>query len=462
MADDSRKFEIKIVTTSDPQGAQQAAQGLHDIGNATAKTAESAEELNKKTAETRRLFGELDRISPGLGESLKALFDPEAIGMIASIVVLQQLFERARDLKQQYEEVRKEIYGMGIALRDAQEDAESFFNKVIAGQEKAKDATDKINEAYEHRKTILDALAQGESKILDALEKQELAQANGDKDKEAEIKSRYERAGVEVQSRTAQQQIDLIQQQLAAATGSRPGLQSAQSALNADIRYLQEHAGAPPGFQPNKDLENKLRQNADDTAAELQRILTGKRTAEDVLIGRSPQEAAERASNAKSALDEYETNRRAFEEHTQAVDREKAELDRTTAALEKNQAQIDQLTSDLADARAKLAAQFASDELQKAIGLEARAQAGQPLNPSESMFVRSVASMVAGQDMSQRDAERMMQLAAEKTSVLQNYLGRLLNLFERMPNPAYLESRLSALERNFSNLPAMRGSSTGQ
>lgn len=189
---DVRALKVLITSSYDPQGSQQATENLKGIGKATEQAGEHAEGFNVHGREMRKLFGELDRIAPGLGESLHGLVNPSAAGIVAVLVVLKLLTSEFEKWKKQHEEMaalsgdlwRAQFEGARKAV-DAFQDYAEVINKLPSD-------LDDLNKKYKETNTLLTAQIAARKTILEQIEKELLAAAGGDKSKEEEIKRRFE------------------------------------------------------------------------------------------------------------------------------------------------------------------------------------------------------------------------------------------------------------------------------
>lgn len=168
MADTDKEYRIKITTTADMQGATSALDKLgdvsksvsgtqYDLGEDIGKVEKRIEGVSGQSREFYRIMSELDRFAPGLGESLRAIFE----GPLASIGLLIFGATELKGVLEKYQEKLDDILGedltQGIDKANALAQA---FTGIADAVRKANDEFNSAASIYERaRAGIQDQLA---------------------------------------------------------------------------------------------------------------------------------------------------------------------------------------------------------------------------------------------------------------------------------------------------------------
>ena len=87
-----QEFKIRISTVTDGD-ASAAVQGLKNTGKAAEEAGDKFKVFETHGRELQKLFGELDKITPGLGLALHAAFSPTTLGISDVVPILEQIVE---------------------------------------------------------------------------------------------------------------------------------------------------------------------------------------------------------------------------------------------------------------------------------------------------------------------------------------------------------------------------------
>lgn len=458
-----REYRLRVSLVT--EGAPEARRGMQNLTEATEESGKAAEHAGISHRALHKILHLIaHEAGPEAGAALAGVAVAGGAGLGIAILAVKELLEGIHKLREGSEEAQKTISEIGMAMRDSAEESQEVINEYVAKLNETKDPAEKIEASFKRQKAELQDLLEAHNKILEAMEKQELAAAQGDKSKEEEIRSRYEQLKAAAGQAGELSQLRAHEQYIGQLQARQPGLESAASAASADLSYLKSIRPVPVGFKIDEEQENKLRTAARESAEFLERVQTGKTTTLENIKGFDPHTAAQQAADAQKALEDYQKNRQALLDYQNAIKTEEKIVDDNTAAREKNKDTIQKETDALEIERGKHSGNVAGDVMGRAIELSKRAAAGENLNSSESQFVQSLGTMVAGQNVSLQTAESMFNLAAQKASVMDSYLTRIMALLEKMPDPAAFEARMRALENKFATLQSStpRISPTGQ
>lgn len=196
--------------TLNPEAAQQAAaeilkvraatqdagRDLGNMGEDLGLAEKRFEGVSGQSRETYRIFSELDRVAPGLGEALRAVFVGPLAGVGALIFVLDLLVEKFEKIQEAAAKANLEIAKEQQAVWDDQLAGAQRMADLLATQadqwERINDAKRDSNNLERDRNELLQAQFEAQQKILKAQETAELAAAGDDEVKKAQIRQRYE------------------------------------------------------------------------------------------------------------------------------------------------------------------------------------------------------------------------------------------------------------------------------
>lgn len=432
--------EILIKFGLDPSKAQEAQKEIDRLKDKTVEAGKEGEKfsgIERGIHQTLHLIGH--ESGPAAGAALAGLVAAGTGSFSILALGIRETVEGIQTLREESEKAKEAIEDIGIAADNAAAKAADLHAKFLQQQAEQKEAVDKVKEAYEHQNTVLNSVSEAHKKILEDMEKEEMAAAKGDKAKEEEIRKRFSQQQFDLETATGQQRIDLLTKYVDQLKAKQPDLEKSAKLIAGDVEYLTANTGAPAGFAIDDKREAALKVAAKDAQAFLQRVLTGNTTLAEKVVGYDPHTAAVDAANAEKSLADYQRNKAALLAYNASLEREKAELDKTTAARDNNAKEIEEQTQLLANEKAKFAAQLSGDLISRAVSLS---RSGGNLNAADSEFVQSIGSMVAGQSVSLKGAEQIF----IHLKNVDNFIGRLSNLIQNMPDPRKFEQRIEALE----------------
>ncbi len=254
---DTRKFEIQVSTSFNPAGSQQATESLQNVGKATGQAGEKAETFNKHGREMHRIFGQLDRLAPGLGESLKAILSPEAaplVGVVVALELVAKLFEKIKADGEAFNKIMEEtpdfsgiknsVESTASAMVDAARKSEEFFasiNKILDAQQTVAENADKLVKTLEHQKTVEDEIARAKKDQVAA--ELELLKQKGQITPE-----QYDIAKIKLESvsarEAAQREVDYLKKEKESEESSRGTAEQNLENLGKKEKAAQDRAAA--------------------------------------------------------------------------------------------------------------------------------------------------------------------------------------------------------------------------
>lgn len=433
-----REYRIRISTTTEGDPSK-VAEGLHDVGKEAEKAGEHHHELHKILHLIAHEAG------PEAGAALGGVATAAVGGFGIALLTFKELLETIRKLREEAAETAKHIAERAMEMRDAIAESAKGWNEFIERSHEAEDSAKELEESFKRQKAVLDNIAEAHNKILDAMEQEELAGAEGDKSKEQAIKARFEmlrqiQAGV-----TSEAQLQAHQKYIDQLKARQEDLDFGASVVAGDISYRQRNKPVPAGFKIDEDLENRLRVALAEAEARAQRAEAGKETGLERLQGFSLQDRREQLAAAQKAFSEYEKNRDALTRYNEQLATEQTILKQNEAARDANKEAIKNETNELTRERDKRAGQAAGDAIQRAIEISRRAGAGGAVNGTEAAFVQQLGSFVAGQNINLQSAERLFQSVAANPAKLDQTLNRVAYLLDQ--NNQALANWVSEIER---------------
>ena len=463
---DSRKFEIQVSTSFNPAGTQQATDGLNQVAKATEKTGEHAKELNIHGREMRRLFGEIDRIAPGLGESLKGLFEPQAAGIIAAIVGIELLTKQFEKWKKQQEEAAALSAALWQAqFEGAQKAAESAreYQKVI---NEIPSSLETITQNYSAAKIILDEQVKAHKIILEDLEQEALAAAGGDKSKEDEIRRAFAARNRSGDIGAEQTALDRQRDELSMLTGSeadaRRRADLAQAAKRSSLTEPAEVTAAKSEqenfrqrfAEANKYIEdNGGIEHARHTVDQIRAANNGNLT----VFGEDLQKTIEMVDKFKATqktISDWDTHVKEAAE--KAADTVK-EFEALRSKVRELQRQIDTAQGVLNIHKGSAARQNAFDTVDRAGGFA----------NADNIISQGAAAVEAYQHGQKLSSDQYQQIAAMRAlfeAVGGNSVAIINLLKQSLAHHLTLAQEVAQLQQQFTNLKssATRNSPTGQ
>lgn len=332
---DDRKFQIKIETVSDSTGVQNAAQDLDQLGKKTNQAGEDAKLFNEHSREMHRIFGELNKISPGLGETLKGIFSPETLGVGVALVALEQLVKYLGEARQKAEEAATASVALWVAQRDAANaaiKAAADYNIEIG---KSIDAQKTLNDQFNAEKTILDAIIEQRKKVLGA-------------------------AGQDIPAE--EDRLQLQRTQLEELRGRAPVLKESRE-IAAHLYQMEE--GSPEAAAAAERLKGK-----DET-----KLIRDLQKMEEIIADQYGYTHLQRYNamtdlpQAKAALAQFRQDKATVETHTENLERLKTAQEEAITAYKQNKEAIDRYTSSVNTAAEVLAIHEQTDRLTNVPGI---------------------------------------------------------------------------------------------
>jgi hypothetical protein len=315
------------------QAGKKAGEGVLEAG-------EGVKAFNTHGREMHRLINEMDRTLPGTGLLLRAVFNPEALG-IAAVVLAVELIVKAFEKQKK---ALEELAGEWIAQRDAIDAAKASADEFTAGLARAKDATSELKEEFAKEQSVLDAQVQGHKKLIEVLEQEELAQAGGDSDKEEKIKRRFENLKREYDLTAELLKVHQEDENLGKLKGAQGGLAgAAASAEQAKDAALRNQGAAELKARVDSQDEKKLKVAYDAAIARINQSASGP----TVEAARAEAEAMRGEDSDVQAFLAYENDRKALVAHEATLKKLIAAAEKAAAARDENQKAIDAQTKQI-------------------------------------------------------------------------------------------------------------------
>lgn len=213
------KSEIKVVISGDASSLMDASgKGRDAIANLGQDTGKAAEKTDGLGVSARGLHSALRLIAresgPAMGSAVAGAAALMTGGLFTAVLAVRELFQWITALQKKAEEFREAQAALWLAAeqgaRDAAAAAQEFNDKLNDENEKS----ETLKTAFENQKNLLDTQIEAHKKILEAIEKEALAEAKGDKAKEAAVKDRFEKLKADAGMEGDKQKIALEQKQL--------------------------------------------------------------------------------------------------------------------------------------------------------------------------------------------------------------------------------------------------------
>ncbi len=263
-------WKINIITEADNSGAQQAAQGLEDVSKSTNKASDSASELEKNGRKLHRVFSEIDKVAPGMGEAMQIAFHAKQHGAMLGIVLaggaMVEVFATIREHLQEIEargreafiKLRESAYEAQVAITQLHEKNEDFWDAVRRHKEEnaAKSQyeveIDLIHKQIEAQQKLLEAQKAAELEtIAAAVSSNKMTKEQGEARK-AQVEAYYRdlssgqsKQANESESAARQKRIDELERELSGASEMLKRVQQINtsggaSQRDADIARLKQ------------------------------------------------------------------------------------------------------------------------------------------------------------------------------------------------------------------------------
>ncbi len=258
MADSDKTLELLIkLGVIGQEDAKAAKQLLDDYAPATDKAAEAT---NKLTIEHRSLHGILHLIAreagPAAGSAVAAATALMTGGMFAAIIAVRELFNWFEALQKKAEEFREQQAAMWVAVQqgadDATQSARSYAEKIAEAETQG----DGLKRKYEDQNKLLQDQIKAHKDLLEAIEKEALAAAGGDKDKEKAIREHFARLKLAGSISGEQALLTSEGEEVAALTREKAGAERAGG--QAQLTLSQLIAQRDPLAQALKAITDKF------------------------------------------------------------------------------------------------------------------------------------------------------------------------------------------------------------
>lgn len=248
-----RDYRIRIITESDPSGAQGAGSALDDLGKKTKGAADANEEHSKSFLHAEssgrafhRLLHGITEESPLAGLALRAMMDPMSAGIMAGVYAVQRLKEDIKQLEAslavgEWESYAKITETIAAGLEKAALEAAAFHRELLATAK----ATESPSEAMTRMMSVVNAEIEAEEKLAKA--RQDAAAASKLEDE----KDRLKVAAMEESLQTESQAGIRIEGDLAKARTKQKGLPTEET-VNEKLRVEQGRLD-----QTRKDIDEK-------------------------------------------------------------------------------------------------------------------------------------------------------------------------------------------------------------
>lgn len=490
MSDDQKELQIKITTGADLTGAQQtaaavdrAAEGTKGLAEKTELSGKAAKESGEEFEKNREVFSEIDRIAPGLGESLKSAFE----GPMGALVILALAINVVRDALSEYskelDEVQKAELGehedtikrLASAWDKAAEQSASYYARLTAAQ----NDQDPIATQLARLKQLTEAQMDASKKHIQALGEEEVARmramgATPEQIAQAQRQTQEQIAGIDQQRSQAAGSglLEEEQRQRGAAAGGliQKTVDAQRLKDEADKKFAGDQAqlerlrklsdaGAPESAAPRERVE-KAQREVDRARGEKEF------NSNPMDLGNNPgadqrlRDAQAELDAAKRALDLFRQGRASLENSEQERAKKKDEADAAAAAAEaqsiQNQKRLGQLPGEIGQAKAvegasavggnaQGAAQTASADLGLGEAL-ARLSARGMASDEQNQRLIQIANQVAGHAVNLQTAIQIMENGAGNINIFMNQLSRLTAIFESW-NPVNLSRMQSEIDR---------------
>ncbi|MDB6109425.1 MAG: hypothetical protein JWR69_1175 [Pedosphaera sp.] len=483
-------FKINITTGFDGSGAKEATTSLQQLGAQTTSTASAGADLADKSKKVEQGLTEqagssekahvshkaLHKImhligsqtAPELGHALNASFYGPIGGVLALGAAVEFLIGKAEVAN---EKIAEQAAIVHEAWEKALTDSSMRSHDLEDGLTRAGKPADELTAKFTAAHQVLEAQIKAHKEILAAMEREAMAAAGNNEAAKAAIRDRFDATNKEYDKATERLRIQKEATEVNRRQQRQSGLEDKATASSADVNAAEND---PALIAARQALAGKDRKNltngilSEEQIEQLKHSLeesqkeTGLEPAEKRAIIGGLMQTISQAEKARAALEAFDKNTETVTEHTETIRRlKKAQEEAATAAIENRNAITggrDKLKTD----RGVYNSGEAGEEITKAIGLTQRANAGGKLNPSEEVFVRNIVTMIAGQQVSLKQAEQMFTFASKNQSSLNVFIERLFRVLESMPNVSAHEARLAALEKKFQALSAAKSFGGGQ
>jgi hypothetical protein len=476
MAD--RKFNIEVATSFSPTGTQQANQALQEVTKSTNTLGNEMEEGARKAEHSGLSHRELHKIfhliatqaGPGAGAAIAGVGAATTASIGIALIAVKEFVEYLKKLKEEEEERRETAAAVWIAERDAIDESAKSAEDYAESVRRVKDASKEVEDQLKNNLAVLQAQIEAHKQILESIEKEQLAAAAGDKEKEENIRSRFDilkrNYDVTAESQALEKKRDdLTQRQFVL----RPKLTEAATQAEADLEEEKANRAAADakGRMEGKDEKKLL---AARTKA-LEGFEENKARAEGPATTEAEQERKtlatvnyEAAKKIIDAADQYEKDKDTVARHEAAVTKLTKAKEEAAKVQKENDDAIDKESKEIKTGEDVLKVHRQSAARQNAFDVVDRA--GGFAN-SDNIIARGEAAMEAymhGQKLSRDQVQQIANMRALFEAVGGNSAAIINLIKQSLAHHVSQAAEIAQLQKQFANLrsSAARVSSTGQ
>ena len=473
MPDTDKPVRIRIIVSREQEngGAQAVARDLNEVKQAAGGAGKSVNELGEAHQESSKhaseshenhralhaLFRMLGKETvPEFGHALHAL----TMGPLGAVVALGAALEIVSEhLSEASEHANKLLELNWESQHESVKSLAESYDRLEESLKKASEVTDPLKHKHDADLAVLNATAKAHKEILEAMEKEELAAAGGDKSKEDAIRQKYAIAGQRFDTNTEAKRIAREQLELSQRINAQSGLESAATDAAAKVASAAHNPQYNLAKLQNEEAMKEGHMGS-MTIAATRVWLDQHGGAEAVRAMKDPGQTMDLnnagATGAKELYDAAQANLQRLEQfekneaYIDSTDRERKRLESAKTEAEaraaENRKAITEETGALSTSRKTFRTGLAGDEIGEATALSLRAKSGEVLNPAQLSLIQTVGTMVAGQNVDASAAEKMFQAAAKSEQIRNNFIERLMNAIGTIPNFDKYEARIRALE----------------
>lgn len=354
-------IQLGVVGREDVEAAQRL---IKESGTAASETGKEAQKLGEAHEEAAKhaehsglshhaLHQILHLIShesgPGVGAAMAGIAAASQGSMLIAIMAVKGLFEWLERVKKAAEEAAQVKAQAWINQQAAIQAAATSAEDFAKGLDHAKTATAQLEQQFGTEQAVLEAQIEGHKKLLEAIEREQLAAANGNKEKESEVKERFADLKREYDITSELLKLDKERAQLAKLNAAQGTLEKAADAAEASKEAALKNKGAAAlKARVDSQDEKKLKQAYDEAVERIEQSASGP----TVEAARAEAESRMGEDEDVQAFLAYQNDVNALKAHEETVKRltkaaEKAikARDENTDAIQKQGEQIDRDTA---------------------------------------------------------------------------------------------------------------------
>lgn len=466
MSDKSLDVLVRILT--EQVGSEKAADVIKQYKEQTEEASHATEQHNKHLEGGRALFAQINKIAPGVGESMRAMFEGPLGPLIILSVGVNELLEHLKKYSEEldkqgdeaYQPHLESVHNLQAAWDDAKQRAASYAAKLAhLGEDK-----NPLETARKHIEELRDAQIAADKLIIESnLAVQEswirrIGAMKGLSSEQVEAQIKAAKSIAEAQEKSNEHKKDSgkvedLQAELEAAQKSAPALNTAvldaqQAVYRAELkkkaddserdRLRKETEDVLPGDidklpdnDPRKIIQ-KYGEYHDSTTEAVDRALGAQRPKTFALQN---EEAEKELNDKKLRLKQLENKPDEVAAAGAELESRQAALDAVTELMRKLPGEIAQAIAvqKVGDAGARRAAAgtTANDEISTGIDLANAAKQGQATR-TQIQTLLSIAADAAGHNVNLATAIQMMESAARSPQALANLVTRLTTILSAM------------------------------